>query len=340
MAQSSIIVIGASAGGVEALRFLASALPDTMSAPVLIVLHIGALRSELPDLLNSVGPIFAKHAEDGETICPGRIYIAPSDRHMIVADGRLRLTRGPKENWARPAIDPLFRSAAEAYRSNVVGVILTGRLNDGTAGLFEIKQRGGIAIVQDPEDATFPDMPKSAAAHVALDYCLPLAEIPQMLIELVDGKEGKGVAMANISSQRSEQKSEVTTAEHFDRPLTIACPDCGGALRKSQTGSIIKFACHIGHTYTAEIMAMAQFEDMEKTMRAAVRCLNERAEFCRLMAEDGSSASSDHSADWDAAHKQALDRAYQLRDFVEQGWIMPESSRQPAVTMKPVETDR
>ena len=331
MERSSIIVIGASAGGVEALRFLVAALPDTLSAPVLVVLHIGAHRSELPDLLNSVGSIPAKHAEDGDSICAGNIYVAPPDRHMIVADGRLRLTRGPKENWARPAIDPLFKSAAEAYGSNVVGVILTGRLNDGTAGLFEIKRRGGIAIVQDPRDATYPEMPRSAAAHVALDYCVPLAEIPQLLIELVDGKDGKDVAMASILSKQSEQKSEATTTEHFDRPLTITCPDCGGALRKSEVGSIIKFGCHIGHTYTAEIMAMAQFEDMEKTMRAAVRCLNERAEFCRLMAESGPSASPDHSAGWDAAHKQAHDRAYQLRDFVEQSWITPEPSRQPVL---------
>lgn len=311
------------------MRFLAAGLPDTLSAAVLIVLHIGAHRSELPDLLNAVGSIPAKHGEDGEVIYPGHIYVAPPDRHMIVADGRLRLTRGPKENWARPAIDPLFRSAAAGYGPDVVGVILTGNLNDGTAGLFEIKRCGGIAIVQDPREAACPDMPGSAAAHVALDHCLPLAEIPQLLIELVDGKEGKDVAMAIIPSQQGELKSEVTSSEHFDRPLTITCPDCGGALRKSETGSIVKFACHIGHTYTAEIMAMAQFEDMERTMRAAVRCLNERAEFCRVMVEDGPSASRGPSAGWDAAHKQALDRAYQLRDFVEQSWITPESSRQP-----------
>jgi two-component system chemotaxis response regulator CheB len=331
MARPSIIAIGASAGGVEALRFLASALPVTLSAPVLVVLHIGAHRSELPDLLNSAGSILAKHAEDGEVICPGQIYIAPPDRHMIVADGRLRLTRGPKENWARPAIDPLFKSAAEAFGPNVAGVILTGRLNDGTAGLFEIKRRGGVAVVQDPREAICSDMPSSAAAHVALDYCIPLSEIPKLLVELVDGKEAKDVAMANPLSQRNEQKSEATSAEHFDRPLTITCPDCGGALRKSETGSIVKFACHIGHTYTAEIMAMAQFEDMEKILRSAVRCLNERAEFCRLMAEDAPAASPDHAAGWGAAHKQALDRAYQLRDFVEQSWITPEPSRQPAL---------
>ncbi|MBA3446436.1 MAG: chemotaxis protein CheB, partial [Pseudaminobacter sp.] len=155
MASSSIIVIGASAGGVGALRFLAAALPDTFSTPVLVVLHIGAHRSEMPKLLNAAGPLPAKHAEDGETIHPGRIYVAPPDRHMIVADGRLRLLRGPKENCARPAIDPLFRSVAEHYGADALGVILTGNLNDGTLGLLEIKRRGGIAIAQYPDDAAY-----------------------------------------------------------------------------------------------------------------------------------------------------------------------------------------
>jgi two-component system chemotaxis response regulator CheB len=245
---------------------------------------------------------------------------------MIVVNGRLRLTRGPKENWARPAIDPLFRSAAETYGPGVLGVVLTGNLNDGTAGLMEIKRRGGIAVAQDPSDAANPGMPSSAVGHVALDYCLPLAEIPQLLIELVDGKERKDVAMAITPSEHGEQ----TGVKQFDRPLTITCPECGGALRKHETGSIIKFGCHIGHSYTAEIMAVAQFEDIEKTMRSAVRCLNERAEFCRLMAEHGPSE-PEYSIDWDAAGKQALERAYELRDFVEQDWIMPASTKRAAV---------
>ncbi|QPC89048.1 chemotaxis protein CheB (plasmid) [Mesorhizobium sp. NBSH29] len=326
MASSSIIVIGASAGGVGALRFLAAALPDTFPAPVLVVLHIGAHRSELPKLLNAAGPLLANHTEDGETIHPGRIYVAPPDRHMIVADGRLRLLRGPKENCARPAIDPLFRSVAEHYGADAVGVILTGNLNDGTLGLLEIKRRGGIAIAQAPDDAAYPDMPKSAAAHVALDYCPPLAEMPKLLIELVNGKDGKDRAMPISSFQpASGQSPELTEARTFARPLTVTCPECGGALKKFEVGSIIKFGCHIGHSYTAEVMAGAQFEEMEKVMRAAVRFLNERAEFCLQMADHTQLAEHAPSADWLAASRQALDRAYKLRDLVEQDWLTPES---------------
>jgi len=329
MTGSSIIAIGASAGGVGALRSLAAALPGTLAAPVLVVLHIGAFRSELPALLNAAGPLPAKHAEDGETILPGHIYVAPPDRHMIVADGRLRLLRGPKENCARPAIDPLFRSVAESYGSHAVGVILTGKLNDGALGLFEIKRRGGVAIGQDPNDAAYPEMPRSAAEHVALDYCLPLAEMPELLIKLVDRMERKDGIMPKTSPQLSGQEPEIVKTQTFERPLTVTCPDCGGALKKFEVGSIVKFGCHIGHTYTAEIMASAQFEEMEKVMRAAVRFLNERAEFCLQMAEHGGDAVSEVSSnDWHAASKQTLDRAYKLRDLVEQEWLTPETSGQ------------
>jgi two-component system chemotaxis response regulator CheB len=326
MARSSIVVIGASAGGVSALRLLVGSLPATFSAPILIVLHIGANRSELPALLAAAGPIPAKHADDGEIIAPAHIYVAPPDCHMTVADGRLRLSRGPKENCARPSIDPLFKSAAESYGSNAIGVILTGNLNDGTLGLLEIKRHGGVAVAQDPGDAAHPDMPRSAAAHVKLDYCLPLADIAKLLIELVNA-DGKAVAMPIIPSQpNAGAEPEITVGRTFERPLTVTCPECGGALKRREVGSVVKFDCHIGHTYTAEIMATAQFEEMEKVMRAAVRFLNERAEFCLQMAEYTRSTQPAAAAEWHAASKQALDRAYKLRDLVEQDWITPEAS--------------
>lgn len=331
MARSSIIAIGASVGGVAALRSLAGALPSAISAPVLIVLHIGAHRSELPALLNAAGPVPAKHGEDGETISSGQIYVAPPDRHMIVADGRLRLSRGPKENCARPAIDPLFRSMAESYGPNAVGVVLTGNLNDGSLGLLEIKRRGGVAIAQDPADAAHLEMPTSAGAHVALDHCVPLAQMPKLLIELMDGRSGKEAAMPNTPFSTGRPGAGIATGGAFERPLTITCPDCGGALKRLEFGSLIKFGCHIGHSYTADIMAAAQFEEMEKVMRAAVRFLNERAEFCLQMAEDAEPAEPEAAADWHAAAKQALDRAYKLRDLVEQDWLTPETSRRQAL---------
>ena len=193
-------MIGASVGGVEAIGFLAAALPADFAAALLVVLHIGAHKSMLPQILSQKGPLPACHPRDGDPIRPGRIYVAPPDHHLLVEPGRVRLVRGPRENWARPAVDPLFRSAARAYGSGVVGVILTGGLTDGTAGLFEVKRHGGLAVVQDPDDAVSPSMPQSALRHVAVDHCLPLVDIPIFLAELVAGRQpgtmtqaGKGV---------------------------------------------------------------------------------------------------------------------------------------------------
>lgn len=326
MAPSKIIAVGTSAGGVSALRRLVADLQSDFPAPILIVLHIGAHRSELPALLTSVGRLPAAHAEEGESIQPGRIYVAPPDRHMIVSDGHLRLLRGPKENCARPAIDPLFRSVAATYGAGATGVILTGNLNDGAQGLFEIKRMGGTAIVQDPDDADYPEMPRSASHNVAVDYCLPLAQMPELLFRIVSRSEKEMDAMPIDPPFASGRPPENLDLDTFDRPLTVTCPDCGGALKKFQLGSMLKFGCHIGHSYTADILATAQFEEMEKVMRAAVRFLNERAEFCLQMADHGGGGLSSASSEWHAASKQALDRAYKLRDLVEQDWITPETS--------------
>lgn len=177
-----IVAIGASQGGVGALRKVASGLPADFPCAVLVVLHTGAEPSSLPSLLTAAGPLPASHAENNERIAPGRIYVAPHDRHLLLVDGRMELSHGPRENYARPAIDPLFRAVAEAYGPDAIGVVLTGRLNDGTAGLFEIKRRGGRAIVQDPASAEAPGMPRSALENVAVDFCLPLSEIARQIV--------------------------------------------------------------------------------------------------------------------------------------------------------------
>jgi two-component system, chemotaxis family, protein-glutamate methylesterase/glutaminase len=183
----AVIVVGASAGGVEALRQLAAGLPPDIPASIMVVQHIGAHSSRLPDLLCAVGPLPAMHPSHLQTIEPGNIYVAPSDHHLCVEGSRLHLTRGPRENWARPAIDPLFRSAAAAYGPCVIGVILTGMLDDGSAGLREVRLQGGIAVVQDPADAMMASMPTSALYHAGADYVVPLAEMPELLVRLAEG---------------------------------------------------------------------------------------------------------------------------------------------------------
>jgi len=238
--KPKMIVIGASVGGVEALRALVAALPANLRAAVFIVLHVGSHKSELPFLLSRLGGLPARHAEVGDLIAAGHIYIAPPDHHMVIEKGRISLTKGPRENWARPAIDPLFRSAADIYGANVIGVILTGALNDGTAGLYQIAQAGGTTIVQDPADAINPSMPRSALAHVAVDHCLPLAGIAPLLLKLV-AEQSAAPALANgvSSEQPQEQDEEEEMAAEFTQntPVAVTCPDCGGALRRRELGS-------------------------------------------------------------------------------------------------------
>jgi len=180
-----VVVVGASAGGVQVLLDLAASLPGQFPACVLVVLHVGAHRSLMPELMSARGPLRASHPEDGQPLQPGAIFVAPPDHHMLVDDGLIRLTRGAKENHARPAIDPLFRSAALACGPRVVGVLLSGRLDDGTAGLQAIKRCGGLAVVQDPDDAEQPEMPRSAMAHVDVDVCVAGARLGQVLADLV-----------------------------------------------------------------------------------------------------------------------------------------------------------
>ena len=184
-ARRDLVVIGASAGAVPVLLELASQLPAGFPAAVLVVLHVGAHHSVLPELLKGCGALRARHAVDGQALEPGTIEIAPPDLHLLIDGSRIRLQYGPKENHARPAIDPLFRSAAQAHGPQVIGVLLSGRLDDGTAGLGAIKQCGGLAVVQDPDDAEHPEMPRNALAQVDVDCCVPASELAPTLLRLV-----------------------------------------------------------------------------------------------------------------------------------------------------------
>ncbi len=319
MKPRTIIVIGASAGGVEALAGIAAELPAGFPASLFIVLHIGAHKSELPWLLNQRGPIRAAHPADGDAIAAGRIYVAPPDHHMTVEASHVRLTKGPRENLARPAIDPLFRSAAEDYGPDVIGVILTGGLNDGTAGLFEVKQHGGLAIVQDPAGAENPSMPLSALAHVAVDHCLPLAAIAPLLVKLVMARAA--ATRPTPQPAATIQVPEMTAEFTLNHPVAVTCPDCGGALRRKELGSLTQFQCHIGHRYTAEVMLAAQLLAMERFIESAMRSMNERAELCREMAEK---AGADHGKEpWLAAMGEARDQTAPLRALLEREWILP-----------------
>jgi two-component system chemotaxis response regulator CheB len=315
MDDTPIVVIGASEGGVAALRALHAALPGDLPAAVFVVLHIGAHHSDLPAILNRGGPLPSVHPRDGDPVRPGCVYVAPPDRHMVLSNGAIRLTKGPRENFVRPSIDPLFRSAAESYGPAVIGVILTGGLNDGTAGLYEIERRGGVTVVQDPNDATNPSMPRSALRHVAVDHCEPLALLPRLLERLV----AERIALSPQTASEGLE-SDMTAEYTLDQPLAVTCPDCGGALRQSSLGTLTQFRCHIGHVYTAEAMLAGQFRAMEQSMEAAMRSVNERAALCREMADQ---AAPQDAAAWRLASAEALEQAAALRKLLEREWLHP-----------------
>lgn len=319
MGKTRIVVIGASTGGVQALGALASGLPANFGAPVLIVLHVGAQRSILPELLSSKGPLPASHAVDGEPIVAGRIYVAPPDHHLLVEDTHMRLSRGPKENFTRPAIDPLFRSAALAYGTRAIGVVLTGKLDDGTAGLQAIDECGGIAVVQDPNDAAERSMPLSALRYVQVDHCVPLAAMPDLLVRLIDIRTDDVPMQDETSRPVHEQHvmmSDGNAIEHLQAigsPSTFVCPECKGSLWEIGGAKPVRYRCHTGHAFTLRTLQHAQSIDTEDALWSALRALQEKrlllekmAEQCRLDGDEQQAAQLDADARQVERHSTTL----------------------------------
>ena len=283
MEERDVVVIGASAGGVEAVASLVEALPRDLAAAVFIVVHFPPhTTSVLPRIITRRGGMTAVHPEDGAPIELGCVYVAPPDRHLLVENGHVRLVRGPRENGARPAVDPLFRSAARAYGARVIGIVLTGNLDDGTSGLMSIKSAGGLAIVQDPDDALYGGMPSSALRHVRADHVATLDEIPGILVrrvgELVEQKGGGPVArQQNAEVDISEMDREALESPRAGVPSGYACPECHGALWEVDEGGLLRFRCRVGHAYSIENLLAAHGSSMDAALWAAYRALEERA---------------------------------------------------------------
>jgi two-component system chemotaxis response regulator CheB len=268
-----MVVIGASAGGVEVLKRVVEQLPSDLGAAIFIVLHTSPYgEGYLPQIL-SKGAMRVGHAEDGEAIVRGRIYVAPPNRHMVIENDHVHLSSGPKENRHRPAVNPLFRSAAMVYGPRVVGVILTGNLDDGTSGLWEVKRRGGIAIVQDPAEAPYRGMPESAMANVEVDYVISLDELPQLLVSLVGCRAARPAFGTSVGSNNVME----STLTRF------TCPECRGPLNERQGGSLHEFECRVGHTYGPEALLSAHAETIERTLWSGVVALEESADIARRL---------------------------------------------------------
>ena len=284
MASRDIILIGASAGGVQALTELIAGLPSDLPATVFVVLHISPYgRSAMPVILSRAGGLPAVHAQDGEPVRTGRVYVAPPDHHLILQDGLVRLSRAPTENAQRPAVDVLFRTAAQTYGRRAIGVVLTGNLDDGTAGLAVVKRHGGLAVGQDPEDADYPSMPQSAIANVSIDYVLPLSGIAALLVELTSVPLQEPEPIETEGPDMKEELEHGQDHEEQGVPSDLTCPECGGSLRESPVEEAIHFRCRTGHAYSPETLLAKQQDVVEAALWAAVRSLQENAALARRM---------------------------------------------------------
>jgi two-component system, chemotaxis family, protein-glutamate methylesterase/glutaminase len=297
-----VIVVGASMGGVEALRRLLGALPADLPAALFVVLHTADHRPDLlAQVLGTTSALPVLTAAEGQRFGPGRVYVAPPDLHLIVGHDHLHVRRGPRENGSRPAIDPLFRSAAVSCTTRVIGVLLTGLLNDGTSGLQAIKRCGGLALVQDPSDAAYAEMPRSALRHVSVDRVLPLDAMPAALAELApQPRPPAGAVPAEIRAEALISAQEIRAMRHPDEGRAIApitCPECHGSLQEIVDGELVRYRCHTGHAFTLETLDALQADAWERALYGAFRAQQERAMLVGRMADRARAQGGDSSAE-------------------------------------------
>jgi two-component system chemotaxis response regulator CheB len=319
-----IICVGASAGGVGALQQLVGRLPAEFAASVFVVLHIPQTGiSVLPNILNRAGKLPVLHAVNSDPIVPGHVYVAPPGFHLTLERDGMRVTRGARENGHRPAIDPLFRSAALAFGPRVAGVVLSGLLDDGTVGLREIKRAGGIAIVQDPADTPWPSMPQNALDHVAVDHCASPAAIGDFLVSMVGAERFASAGYSD--AERAARELRVLTMHEDERdkpgePSPYSCPECGGVLWELRHGEMLRFRCRVGHAYTSDVLLTDQADTVERALWTALRALEEQGALKRRLAErarlQGNAATATH---FDHRARDLNDQAEQVRSLLLSG---------------------
>ena len=305
MAGQEIIVVGASSGGIEALKELVRGLPSGFPVSLFVVCHFPAgARSALPEILSRAGPLLATHAEDGEPFYPGHIYIAPPDWHLMVGpDRRIRLSKAARENRHRPAIDPLFRSAARHYGPRAIGLILSGSLSDGVAGLLAIQMAGGLTIVQEPNDAIIADLPRNAIRVVSADHVAPAADLAALLTSIVQQEiaPNRSSPMSDpINAMQDVVEHDMAQQSRDERQGQVSvftCPECGGALWQVRQQELVQFRCHVGHVYNGEVLLAEQSEALEAALWTAVRTFREQSILASQLAHRVRAAGNVDSAD-------------------------------------------
>ena len=316
MEPRDVVVVGGSAGSLEPLQKLTSALPADLPGSVLVTMHVGeAARSQLPQLLSRAGPSPAEHARGGEALQPGRIYVAPPGRHLLMPDGIVELSNGPKINHTRPAVDAMFASAARWFGDRVVAVVLSGLLDDGAVGAALVAQAGGLAIAQDPSEARHPSMPRAALAAAPGVIAAPSTQLGKMVAGML-GDAGLATwphpELPEVTDVNMEETSDLQFLAPEETRLTrLACPDCGGALAETVLPQISYYRCHVGHQFGPQSLAAAQAETAEAKLWTAVATLEETAALARHLAghtglggDDASPQAS--TADWAATLAESL----------------------------------
>jgi two-component system chemotaxis response regulator CheB len=343
MPGHDIIVIGTSAGGLDALRRLAQGFPPDLPAAVFVVQHLAPhVPSNLPAILARSGALPAEHPTDGQVFEHGHIYVAPPGAHLLLEREHVRLSTGPRENRYRPAIDPLFRSAAVEYGPRVIGVVLTGALDDGTAGLRAIKQCGGIAVTQDPREAYNPSMPESALAVVSVDACLPLAKIPTYLAQMA--RESAPTEQQNPVSPLLRLEADIDAMRpgtdlahhHLGAPSLYTCTECKGPLWEIDGGGQLRYRCQVGHAFSSDALMVGQAEAVDVALWTALETLNQRAAIAEQMATRARQNRRVNAARYFEEHAREANRKAQtvrrlllggdLRETVINERITPESA--------------
>lgn len=290
MPRRNIVVTGSSNGGIEALCELVARLPSDLPAAVFVVQHLAANSINfLPTMLGQKSSLTVRLAQEGDAIRTGTIYVAPADRHLLINGENVRLSAGPRENRVRPAIDPLFRSAALSHGSSVIGLILSGWLDDGTAGLLAIKQCGGVAIVQDPDTALTPEMPQSAKDYVEVDYSLPVEQIGPLIGRIAGEEVPPGPSPSDTLKREAavvrRGAGDIAEFQEDGELVEVSCPDCGGPLRELN-GELPRFRCHTGHAFTARHLTTGLKEGEEQALWVALRTMEERARMLRRLGKE------------------------------------------------------
>jgi two-component system chemotaxis response regulator CheB len=327
MPARDLIVIGGSAGSLDALKILVKGLPPNLPAALCITRHITPhAPNVLPKILARDAALPTASAVDGEELRPGRIYVAPPDHHLLVVPGYVRVTRSPAENRFRPAIDPLFRSAAVAYGRRVVGVIRSGGLDDGTAGLWAVKQRGGIAVVQNPQEAQHPSMPQSAMTYVPVDHCLSAADSAPLLVHLVQEvvEEGGTAPVTDELSIETRIAMEDNALEsglmRVGQLTPFTCPECHGTLLQLKAGRFLHFRCHVGHAFSARSLLADLSKALDDAFWNTLRALEESIMLMQHIAEHLRVEQDPQTADLFMRRAQETQkRAELVRQIVMQG---------------------